>query len=121
MNTRRAKVKSNEFSEPEHEPKRDVLTVFLFPTSMLQHATVADSQEVRVIKNRHNVSWLKRWLPTYIRRWVVIFLLVSVIAYAVDSLQWPAVLRYLVDVTQYASGLMVGWMTFLYVDLAVIK
>ena len=114
-------MKSNELSELELEPERDVLTVFLFPQAMLQHTTVADSQEVRVIKNRHNVSWLKRWLPTYIRRWVVIFLLVSMIAYAVDSLQWPAVLRYVVDVTQYASGLMAGWMTFLYVDLAVVK
>lgn len=119
MNSRRAKVKSNELSQPERE--RDVLTVFLFPQQMLERATEADSPEVRVIKHRHNVGWLRRWLPTYIGRWVIIFLLVSVLAQGVDALQWPAVLRYLLDLTQYASGLIAGWMTFLYVELAVIK
>ena len=110
-------MENNELSERE----RDVLTAFLFPQRMLQHATEADSPEVRAIKYRYNVGWLRRWLPTYIGRWVIIFLLTSVIAYAVDSLQWPAVLRLFFDLTQSASGLIAGWMTFMYVDLAVIK
>ncbi|MEO7129009.1 MAG: hypothetical protein ABI040_09140 [Rhodoferax sp.] len=114
-------MESNELSTPEPEPERDVLKIFLFPQPMLQRATVADSPEVRSVKHRHNVSWLKRWLPTYIGRWVIIFLVVSVIAYAVDSLQWPPVLLYLVGVTQYASAFIAGWMTFLYVELAVVK
>jgi hypothetical protein len=97
------------------QPRSDVFGSFLTPFSLLHVPTVDDSPELRRQKDRRNSAWLKRWLPTYIRRWAFIFLAMWLTTLFSSALGLPALVDAILEFGQFASAGMGLGLIWLYV------
>jgi hypothetical protein len=93
--------------------RANVMVSFLMPHKLLEIPTPDDSPEARRAKTRHNSTWLRRWLPTYIGRWAFLFVVLMTVRAAADTvipwfLDWP------LEWAQYACGAMAVGFTGLY-------
>lgn len=81
-----------------------VLVAFLMPHVLLELPSADDSPEARQIKIRRSRRWLLRWLPTYIGRWALIFLVVLITNSIVAGWNLPVLIDWLLQFATYASG-----------------
>lgn len=91
-----------------------VLASFLLPQALLDLPAADDTAEVQIAKARRNRAWLKRWLPTYIGRWALIFLALLTTTNATVEMGFPLILNWTLEFAVYASAGIALWLVYLY-------
>jgi len=82
-------------------PPVDVAAAFLLPHVMLEPVDAMDSPEVKRIKMCRNANWLKRWLPTYVIRWLALTFLTAALSEVTALCGAPALILWLFEFIQY--------------------
>jgi hypothetical protein len=98
-----------------------VLASFLMPHVLLDLPAADDTAEVHLAKARRNRAWLRRWLPTYIGRWALIFLALLTTTNATVEMGFPLILNWTLEFAEYASAGIALWLVYLYYLSALAK